>query len=120
MDDRPAGFSPVWLGKLRTEFGFDGAIFSDDLSMEGAAIAGDMVGRVDAGWEAGCDMMPVSNVPDAVVKVLDAWQPRTTAERNRQSSARIARLMPVLPAPARADLDRLCSAGRAACQTLLT
>ena len=120
VDHRPAGFSPVWLGKLRTEFGFNGAIFSDDLSMEGAAIAGDMVGRVDAGWEAGCDMMPVSNVPDAVVKVLDAWRPRTAAERNRQSSARIARLVPARPAPDRAELDRLCSAGRSACQTLLT
>lgn len=120
VDARPAGFSPVWLGMLRTEFGFDGAIFSDDLSMEGAAIAGDMVGRVDAGWEAGCDMMPVSNVPDAVVKVLDTWRPRTAPERNRESSARIARLMPAQPAPAWAALDRLCAAGREACQSLLT
>jgi beta-N-acetylhexosaminidase len=120
VDDRPAGFSPVWLGMLRKDFGFDGAIFSDDLSMEGAAIAGDMVGRVDAGWEAGCDMMPVSNVPAEVVKVLDTWRPRTTLERNQESSARIARLMPTQPAPARADLDRLCSAGRIACQNLIT
>jgi len=120
VDDRPAGFSPVWLGKLRRDFGFAGAIFSDDLSMQGAAIAGDMVGRVAAGWEAGCDMMPVSNVPDEVVKVLDQWRPGTTEERNRESSARIARLRPTQPAPAWAELDRLCAAGRSACQSLLT
>lgn len=120
VDDRPAGFSPVWLGRLRKEFDFDGAIFSDDLSMEGAAIAGDMAGRVEAGWAAGCDMMPVSNVPDAVTKVLDTWRPRTPPERSRQSSARIARLMPVRPAPEWGDLGRLCAAGRAACQNLLT
>lgn len=116
VDDRPASFSPVWLGKLRTEFGFTGAIFSDDLSMEGAAIAGDMVGRVDAGWEAGCDMMPVSNVPDTVVELLDNWKPILLPER----SARIAALLPAQPAPVWADLDRLCSAGRGACQALLT
>ena len=92
----------------------------DSGSMQPDKVAGDMIGRVDAGWEAGCDMMPVSNVPDAVVKVLDAWRPSTSSERNRQSSARIARLVPARPAPDRAELDRLCSAGRSACQTLLT
>jgi beta-N-acetylhexosaminidase len=88
VDSRPAGFSPVWLGRLRNEFGFDGAIFSDDLSMEGASIAGDMVGRVEASWQAGCDMMPVCNVPDAVGKVLVEWKPVLDPVR----SARIARL----------------------------
>ena len=120
VDNWPAGFSAIWLKKLRTEFDFDGAIFSDDLSMEGAAIAGDMVGRGDAGREAGCDMMPVSNLPDDVVKVLDTWKPQTSHERNQQSSARIARLAPALPAPAWADLDRLSTAGRSACQALMT
>lgn len=117
VDERPAGFSPVWLGKLRREFGFDGAIFSDDLSMEGAAIAGDMPGRVQAAWEAGCDMMPVCNAPDAVGQVLAQWRPAPDALRSERSSERIARL---LPSGVLRDIDALplCLAGRAACRSL--
>lgn len=90
VDSRPAGFSPVWIGKLRNELGFDGVIFSDDLSMQGAAIAGDIVARVSAAWDAGCDMLLVCNAPDDVGEVLERWRPEFDAAR----SARIARLLP--------------------------
>ena len=95
VDSRPAGFSPVWIGKLRDELGFDGVIFSDDLSMEGASIAGDIVGRASAAWDAGCDMLLVCNTPDAVGDLLERWQPAFDPLR----SARIARLLPrtILP-----------------------
>jgi beta-N-acetylhexosaminidase len=93
VDDRPAGFSPVWLGKLRKELGFDGVIFSDDLSMEGASAVGGIVERVEAAWSAGCDMLIVCNSPDAVDEVLARWRP----EPDPVSAARIARLLPRAP-----------------------
>ena len=90
VDHRPAGFSPVWLEKLRKEFGFDGVIFSDDLSMEGASFAGDMVQRVQAAWKAGCDVLLICNAPDAVASVLENWKPAADPVR----AARLARLSP--------------------------
>ncbi|MDP2810454.1 MAG: beta-N-acetylhexosaminidase [Rhodocyclaceae bacterium] len=102
VDARPAGFSPVWLNKLRNDLGFDGVIFSDDLSMEGAAVAGGIVERADAAWNAGCDMLLVCNAPDAVGELLERWQPAPDAAR----SARVARLLlPTTKAIARQDLE---------------
>ncbi len=71
VDDRPAGFSRVWLQKLlREQLQFDGAVFSDDLCMAGAAVAGGVVERVTAALEAGCDMALVCNRPDLADEVL--------------------------------------------------
>jgi beta-N-acetylhexosaminidase len=109
IDARPAGFSPVWIAKLRKEFGFDGVIFSDDLSMEGASVAGGIVERVEAAASAGVDMLLVCNAPDKVGEVLERWQPVADPAR----AARIARLLPEKPAMAWSDLrdDITCRAG---------
>lgn len=93
VDGRPAGFSPRWLAILRQELGFAGVIFSDDLSMEGASVAGDIVGRAEAAWGAGCDMLLVCNAPEAVAALLERWQPAPDPLR----AARIARLLPIRP-----------------------
>lgn len=110
VDSRPAGFSKRWLQDiLRREMRFDGAIFSDDLSMEGARrLDGQLVSYTDgalAALEAGCDLVLLCNqsVGDgkAVDELLDGlaearaqgrWQPSVDSE-----SRRIALLPETLP-----------------------
>jgi beta-N-acetylhexosaminidase len=88
VDKRPAGFSAVWLKQvLRGRLGFGGMIFSDDLSMEGASVAGGVVQRAEAALAAGCDMVLVCNAPQAAAEVLDGLKAgpldRVRAERMR-------------------------------------
>jgi len=72
VDKRPAGFSAVWLKDLlRDRLGFEGMIFSDDLSMEGASVAGGVVPRAESALAAGCDVILVCNAPQAAAEVLD-------------------------------------------------
>ena len=81
IDARPAGYSRIWLQEiLRGRLGFRGLIFSDDLSMAGARIAGDIVARAEAAYEAGCDMLLVCNDPGSADAVLSRWKPAPQPE----------------------------------------
>lgn len=72
VDRLPAGFSRSWIqGVLRGSLGFQGAVFSDDLSMAAAEVVGDFGDRALASLEAGCDMVLVCNHPDGAAQALE-------------------------------------------------
>ena len=72
IDKIPAGFSSIWLKEiLRKQLKFQGAIFSDDLSMAGAEIVGDYTKRTKLALEAGCDMVLICNSREGLISVMD-------------------------------------------------
>ncbi|NKB63028.1 MAG: beta-N-acetylhexosaminidase [Gammaproteobacteria bacterium] len=74
INDSIPTFSPYWIKQiLRQRIGFDGLIFSDDLSMKGAHDAGTPLQRTGLALEAGCDMALICNDPinaESVAKAL--------------------------------------------------
>ncbi len=115
-DAKPAGVSARWLQEiLRERLGFGGAVFSDDLSMEGARrIDGRSVSYTEAAvaaLQAGCDLVllcnqsvgegrPVDELLDglAEAQLKGLWRPEPASEQRRRA------LLPVGPATAWDDL----------------
>ena len=89
VDSEPVGYSALWLRHiLRKRVGFEGVIFSDDLSMVGAAQAGDYGDRAVKALSAGCDAVLVCNNPDGVQTVIEEL-----TRRNWLRDGRLATLM---------------------------
>jgi len=89
IDDKPAGYSEVWLQKiLRQKLNFQGVIFSDDLSMQAAGVVGDFVERAKQALGAGCDMILVCNHLQAAQQVLESLETYT----NPASQMRLVRM----------------------------
>jgi beta-N-acetylhexosaminidase len=128
VDRRPAGFSQHWLGQvLREQLGFDGAVFSDDLSMQAARrVDGQQLSDTQAAvaaLSAGCDLALLCNQSVAagqggpgVLAPLDAfvqgmeqarmrgqWQPNAASERRRRA------LLPTAPAPSWSQLGAMAN-----------
>ncbi len=63
-------FSSFWIQKvLRQSLGFNGLVFSDDLTMKGAEVAGSPTQRANKALAAGCDMVLICNDPDSARSV---------------------------------------------------
>lgn len=112
VDSQPAGFSRVWLQDiLRAKMGFTGVIFSDDLSMEGASVAGSYTQGGIAALNAGCDMVLLCNQSlnggAAVDALLDGLQEALVAGDWVASPDSEARRLDLLPQTAPLTWDEL-------------
>ncbi len=90
VDSQPASLSRRWIsGVLRQRLGFHGCVFTDDLSMAGAAPGGSMPERVRRALAAGCDVALICNDRDSVHTVLDSFTAFTPEPASR---ARVVRM----------------------------
>ncbi len=116
VDGHPAGFSPRWLNDiLRGQMGYTGAIFSDDLSMEGARhLEGGQLNYAEAATlalNAGCDMVLLCNqsvdggqAVDELLSGLQQAQAQGHWHASPDSEQRRLALLPLQPPLAWDDL----------------
>jgi beta-N-acetylhexosaminidase len=92
IDSQSVGFSSFWLKQvLRLQLGFTGVIFSDDLSMKGADVAGGYVEKAKDALAAGCDMVLVCNSRQGATQVLAYMEQQKTSRSTLIGAMRSAK-----------------------------
>ena len=81
VDDKPAGYSPFWIKTiLRQKLAYQGTIFSDDLGMFAAYVAGGLVDRMRDSLLAGCDVVLVCDPQDVRALLAGINEPFADAD----------------------------------------
>jgi beta-N-acetylhexosaminidase len=89
IDPFSVGFSSYWLREiLRQKLGFKGVIFSDDLTMKGADVAGGYESKAKMALDAGCDMILVCNCPEGAVEVLSYMEKQNVPQNDKIGAMR--------------------------------
>jgi len=95
VDTMPAGFSEKWIKQiLRKQLQFNGIVFSDDLNMAAAHIAGTFAQRAEVAMRAGCDMVLVCNNRAGVIEVLEQFNWQMTHDNSLRLERMLARQTP--------------------------